>query len=134
MRRIAALIVAAVALAVIPPQAQADKVPECLARQATVFNNKSKNNYFFSVGYDQVLVVKGNNNTIEVSAPPAGKLGNKSYVCIEGKHNRLSGTFFRAYSAPGKDNKIIHSDSPCGTDFQPRFYNFAQVDIQDCQE
>lgn len=86
-----------------------------------------------SVGYNGVLVVKGNNNTIEVSAPPAGELGNKSYVCIEGKHNRLSGTFFRAYSAPGKDNKITHTDSPCSTGIRPRFYDFAQVDIALCQ-
>jgi hypothetical protein len=133
MRRFAALAVAVTGLAVIPAQAQADKVPECLGRKATAFSHKGKSNYFFSVSYDQVFVVKGNHNTIDVSAPPEGTVGDKSYVCILGKHNRLSGTFFRAYSAPGKDNRIIHWDSPCGTPIRPRFYNFAQVDMESCR-
>lgn len=128
IRRIAGLIGAATALAVIPVQAQAAKDPQCLARKAKVFAGNGKT---FSFDYDTVAIVKGNNNQVQVKTPPAGGSPDKSYICVEGKSNNLRGTFYRAYSKPGKDNFITHGEW-CEADIPTRFYNFAQVDLAKC--
>lgn len=61
--------------------------------------------------------------------------GIQSYICIQGGHNRLDGTFFRAYADPNAEyNQVSRTPSPCSTDFRAKFYNFAQVDVDECQD
>lgn len=150
MRRLVPLAVAATALtglAVIPTQAQAASTPKCLSRKATVVigsNNKvtsgkavlvnHPSETYLEVRWDDVVLIKGDHNRLHVLEPGLNSLGGKSFVCANGSHNELWGTFFRAYSKPGHDNTVTHHDDPCSLPFDPRFYNFAQVDVQDCQD
>ena len=131
-RRLVRLAVTAAVLAAIPvAQAHASDPPTCLGRKATVVIGSNKT---VEVRWDAVVLIKGDHNQVHVLEPGVPEKGGKSFVCVNGSHNSLDGTFYRAYSKPGHDNKLVHHDDPCRLPFDPRFFNFAQVDVQDCQD